>query len=163
MKKLIQYSFIAILAGVILSSCSTTQKAVDTMAGSARAKFVGTWVCNSVTYEGLVSMAIKKVFDQAAPAAFNNSTWILTNSGNGQYTLADGTTQSIYWSYYNPGNGVDPAFQFKKVYQGDKVQNIDSGYRLVIASIGGSNMVLKTPIDLGGKTGYVVYSFSKTQ
>ena len=163
MKKLIQYSVIAIFIGVFFNSCSTTQKAVSYTAGAARSKFVGTWVCNSVTYQDIVTGTVQKVFDQASPQAFVNSTWILTNSGNGQYSLTNGMSQSIYWSYYNPGNGETPAFQFKKIYQGDKAKNVDSGYRLVIDNINGNNMVLKTPVDMGGKTGYVVYSFSKSK
>jgi len=163
MKKLIQYSIVAIFIGVVFNSCSTTQKAVSYTAGAARSKFVGTWVCNSVTYQDIITGTVRKVFDQAAPQDFVNSTWILTNSGNGQYSLVNGTQQSIYWSYYNPGNGETPAFQFKKVYQGDKAKNVDSGYRLVISSIDGNGMVLKTPVDMNGKTGYVVYSFSKSK
>jgi hypothetical protein len=163
MKKLIQYSAIAILVTIVYSSCSTTQKAVSYTAGPARSKFVGTWVCNSVIYEGLINNTVQRVFDQAPPKAFTNSTWVLTNSGNGQYTLADGTMQSIFWSYYDPGNGVSPAFQFKKVYQGDKAKNVDTGYRLIIGTIDGGYMVLKTPVDLDGKTAYVVYSFTKSK
>lgn len=162
MRKLVQYSIMAMIIGIVFSSCSP-QKAISYTAGAARSKFVGTWVCNTVTYQDIISGTVQKVFDQAAPQAFVNSTWILTNSGNGQYSLVNGMSQSIYWSYYNPGNGETPAFQFKKVYQGDKAKNIDSGYRLVISSIDANNMVLKSPVDMGGKTGYVVYSFSKTK
>ena len=50
------------------------------------------------------------------PAAFVGSTWQLTNSGNGIYTLADGTSQTIYWSL----NDNNQTFQFKKIFEGDK-------------------------------------------
>ncbi|WP_448702502.1 hypothetical protein ACFGVR_09130 [Mucilaginibacter sp. AW1-3] len=163
MKKLIQYTIIAILTGAFFSSCSTTQKAVSYTAGPARSKFVGTWVCNTVTYQDVVAGTIQRIFEQTSPQGFVNSTWILTNSGNGQYSLVNGMSQSIFWSYYDPGKGETPAFQFKKVYQGDKAKNIDSGYRLVIASIDNGTMVLKVPVDWAGKTGYVVLSFTKTK
>jgi len=163
MKKLIQYSIIALFIGVVYSSCSTTQKAVSYTAGASRSKFVVTWMCNTVTYQDIVTGTVQRVFDQAAPQAFVNSTWILTNSGNGQYSLVNGMSQSIFWSYYNPGNGEVPAFQFKKVYQGDKAKNVDTGYRLTISSIDGNSMVLKSPVDMAGKTGYVIYSFTKTK
>jgi len=163
MKKLIQYSIIALFISVVYSSCSTTQKAVSYTAGASRSKFVGTWVCNTVTYQDIISGTVQKVFDQASPQAFVNSTWILTNSGNGQYSLVNGSSQSIFWSYYNPGNGEVPAFQFKKVYQGDKAKNVDTGYRLIISSIDGNSMILNTPVDMAGKTGYVVYSFTKSK
>jgi hypothetical protein len=96
-------------------------------------------------------------------STFIGSTWVLTNSGNGQYTLTDGTSQSIYWSYNNPGNGVTPSFQFKKVYQGDKPKNVDTGYNLIIGGNDGTIMVLKTPIAMGNSTGYVVYNFTKAK
>ncbi|WP_139113034.1 hypothetical protein [Mucilaginibacter sp. PPCGB 2223] len=164
MKNLVKYSLIIAFAGLLFSSCSTTQKAVSYTAGASRSKFVGTWMCNTVTYQDIVTGTVQKVFDQAPPQAFVNSTWILTNSGNGQYSLVNGMSQSIYWSYYNPGNGEDPAFQFKKVYQGDKAKDIDSGYRLVIGSIDGNTMVLKTPVKVGSsKIGYVIYTFTKTK
>jgi hypothetical protein len=154
MKRLFKIS-IALLAVVVLAtSCSVVNKT----AGVDRSRFVGTWTITSVTYEGIIANAVSKVFDQASPNAFVGSTWQLTNSGNGLYTLANGTSQSIYWSYYNPGNGVQPQFQFKKVYEGDKVKNIDSGYRISIGNIDGSTMTLKVPVTANG---YVVYSFIK--
>jgi hypothetical protein len=141
----------------IFSGCSVVNKS----AGVDRSRFIGTWTVVSVTYEGIMGEAVQKVFDQASPSAFVGSVWQLTNSGNAIYTLTDGTVQSIYWSYYNPGGGVVPLFQFKKVYQGDKVKNVDSGYRLVIESISNSGMTLKSPVDIDGKTGYVVYAFTR--
>jgi hypothetical protein len=163
MKKIFQYSVIAILIGIVFNSCSTTQKVMSNTAGASRGKFVGTWVCNTVTFQDIIGGAVSKVFDQASPAAFENSTWVLTNSGNGQYTLANGTSQSIFWSYNNPGNGVEPTFQFKKIFQGDKPKNVDTGYNLIIGSIDSKGMVLKSPVTIGSKIGYVVYTFTKTK
>jgi hypothetical protein len=159
MKKVFQFSALIAFVLIITAGCGVVNKT----AGVDRSKFVGTWTVNNVGYENLVGNAVTKVFDQAPPKAFVGSTWILTNSGNGQFTLNDGTSQSIFWSYYNPGNGVEPAFQFKKVYAGDKVKNIDSGYRLIIGSADGTTMILKTPIAVGNSTGYVVYNFTKTK
>jgi len=150
-----------IIALILLSFSSCT--VVNKTAGVDRSKFVGTWTVNNVGFENMVGNAVTKVFDQAPPKDFIGSTWILTNSGNGLYTLTNGTSQSIYWSYYNPGNGVEPAFQFKKVYQGDQAKNIGDGYRLSISSNDGATMVLKTPISLGSSIGYVVYTFTKTK
>lgn len=158
MKKVFQVSLVLLAVAMFAASCSVVNKT----AGVDRSKFVGTWTVNNVTYERIVTNTVQRVFDQARPAAFIGSVWKLTNSGNGQYTLVDGTSQSIYWSYDNPGKGVEPAFQFKKVYQGDKPKNVADGYRLTIGSVDGSSMVLKTPVSMGGGIGYVVYSFTKT-
>ena len=127
-----------------------------------KSPFVGTWTLNTVTYDGLVNGSVQTVFDQAAPSTFVGSTWQLTNSGNGMYTLNNGTSQTIFWSMFN-----DPAmgtmFQFKKIYQGDKPKNVADGYRLVINDNDGQSMTLKSPVTLGNTTGYVVYSFTKNK
>lgn len=157
MKRLFKIGFTFLAVMIIATSCSVVNKT----AGVDRSRFVGTWTVTNVTYEGLVNGTVSKIFDQAAPNAFTGSTWQLTNSGNADYTLTNGVSQSIYWSYYNPGGGVQPMFQFKKVYQGDKLKDIDSGYRLVIGSIDSSTMTLKVPVDLNGRSGYVVLSFIK--
>ena len=159
MKKLFQITTLVAFVLMVATSCSVVNKT----AGVDRNRFVGTWTLNNVSYQNLVGNAVNRVFDQAAPADFIGSTWILTNSGNGQYALNNGATQSIFWSYYNPGNGVEPAFQFKKVYMGDKPKNVDSGYRLSISSADGNSMVLKTAIAVGDQNGYIVYSFTKVK
>ncbi|MBW4891179.1 hypothetical protein KXQ82_15745 [Mucilaginibacter sp. HMF5004] len=159
MKKLFQFGAIIALVVTVATGCSVVNKT----AGVDRSRFVGTWTVNNVGYENLIGNAVTKVFDQAPPKDFVGSTWVLTNSGNGQYTLVNGTSQSIFWSYNNPGGGVTPAFQFKKIYQGDKAKNVDTGYSLIIGSNDGTTMVLKTPVSIGSSTGYVVYNFTKTK
>jgi hypothetical protein len=150
---------IAILSIVFLfAACSTPQNATST--NVSRGKFTGTWTLNNVSYQGLVQNAVQNVFDQAAPETFVGSTWKLTNSGNGIYTLANGTSQTIFWSVYNGGT-TGTQFQFKKIYEGDKAKNVQEGYRLDISSNDGSTMVLKSPVQVGGSTGYIIYSFTK--
>jgi hypothetical protein len=150
---------VAILSLIFLfAACSTPQNATTT--NVSRGKFTGTWTLNNVSYQGLVQGAVQNVFDQAAPEAFVGSTWKLTNSGNGVYTLSNGTAQTIFWSVYNGGT-TGTQFQFKKIYQGDKPKNVAEGYRLDIASNDGNAMVLKSPVEVGGSTGYIIYSFTK--
>ena len=150
---------IAIFAFTI-TSCSTPQNAMNGAVVASRAKFTGVWTISDINYDGLVENAVQNVFDQAPPAAFKGSTWNLTNSGNGIYTLTNGTSQTIFWSI----NSSDPkgqVFQFKKIYQGDAPKNVTAGYQLYVASADGSNMVLKSPVAVGSTTAYVVYSFTK--
>ncbi|SDT65577.1 Lipocalin-like domain-containing protein [Mucilaginibacter mallensis] len=159
MKK-ISFAIIALLAVTFLfTSCAAKKSTVNNNIVS-RGKFVGTWTLTAVTYDGLLPAAVQVVFNQGPAQSFVNSTWKLTNSGNGSYTLGDGTSQTIFWSVLN-GDGMDTMFQFKKLFEGDKAQKVDDGYRLVIGSNDGSSMVLKTPVAVGDKTGYIVYSFSK--
>ena len=158
MKRLFQFLIPVLAVALLVTQCSVPAA----LTGSSRARFVGTWTLNSVNYEGLVNGSVQTVFDQAAPSAFIGSTWQLTNSGNGMYTLNNGTSQTIFWSLF-----TDPAagtmFQFKKVYQGDKPKNVADGYRMVINDNDGQSMTLKSPVTIGNTTGYVVYAFTKNK
>jgi hypothetical protein len=160
MKKLLQTSALIIIALFTFSACKTVKKLPATVAGASRARFVGNWTLTKVSYEGLVPGSVQTVFDQGAPEDFNGSTWNLTNSGNGKYTLANGTSQTIFWSYNNTNGEL---FQFKKLYQGDSARKVQEGYQLVVSGIDDNYMTLKSPVSLGNKTAYVVYSFAKNK
>lgn len=156
MKKIITLALFMSAFAFLISGCSATKSVVN--GGSTRSKFVGTWTLTDVGYERLVEAAVQTVFDQGPPSSFVNSTWEFTNSGNGSYALSGGTTQKIFWSL----NG--DAFQFKKIFEGDKAKNVAEGYSLQVVSNDGTNMKLKAPINISGNsTGYVVYSFSKNK
>lgn len=158
MKKQLQIFVLMIALILAFSSCSTVKKLPATVAGASRAKFVGSWQLNAVTYEGLLPGAVQTIFDQGAPESFNGSTWKLTNSGNAIYTLANGTSQTIFWSYNNNNGEV---FQFKKLYQGDSARKVQEGYQLIVASNDGNTMTLRLPVSLGDKTAYIILSFNK--
>ncbi len=159
MKRIFEIIVMAVVIGLTVVSCST-QNAATGVSNVGRGKFTGTWTLNNVSYDGLVESAVSNVFDQAKPSAFVGSTWKLTNSGNGIYTLNNGTSQTIYWSANNAdANGQ--MFQFKKIYEGDKAKNVQQGYQLMVSSNDGNNMILKSPVSIGNGTGYIVYSFSK--
>jgi hypothetical protein len=157
MKKILLAAIAVLALTIVFTSCSSTKGTTNNV---SRGKFVGTWTLTTVTYDGLLPGSVQNVFNQAPPQSFANSTWKLTNSGNGSYTLSDGTSQTIFWSVYN-GDTMGTMFQFKKLYEGDKAQHVEDGYRMVIGSNDGSTMVLKSPIAIGDKTGYVVYTYTK--
>jgi hypothetical protein len=159
MKRIFEIIVMAVVIGLTVVGCST-QNTATSVSNVGRGKFTGTWTLNNVSYDGLVESAVSNVFDQAKPSAFVGSTWKLTNSGNGMYTLSNGTSQSIYWSVNNSGSNGQ-MFQFKKIYEGDKAKNVQQGYQLMVSSNDGNNMILKSPVSIGSGTGYVVYSFSK--
>ncbi|MVN90824.1 hypothetical protein [Mucilaginibacter aquatilis] len=159
MKKILQIVLTAVVIGFAVTACST-QNAATGVQNVGRGKFTGTWVVNNVSYEGLVENAVSSAFDEAKPSAFVGSTWKLTNSGNGIYTLTSGVSQTIFWSINNNGPSGQ-MFQFKKIFEGDKAKNVQQGYQLMVSSNDGNSMVLKTPVAIGNSTGYVVYSFNK--
>ncbi len=161
MKKLFQIFTVLVTASFIFSACSGPKYTAGG-ADVSRSKFTGDWTISNVTYEGLVEGAVQTVFDQAPPRSFVGSTWKLTNSGNGIYTLPSGTSQTIYWSVNN-NDSRGQLLQFKKIYQGDKAKNVSTGYQLLVAGNDGSSMTLKTPVAYGNTTGYIVYSFNKAK
>lgn len=162
MKSLYRLCLSVAVIALIFSSCSGPR---NTMAGAdvSRGKFTGDWTLTNVTYERLLPGAVQTLFDQAAPNAFLGSTWKFTNSGNGIYTLTSGVSQTIYWSINN-NDARGQLFQFKKIYQGDKAKNVETGYQLLVASNTGSYMTLKLPVNVSNSsTAYVVLSFSHAQ
>ncbi|MEO8793926.1 MAG: hypothetical protein ABI390_00595 [Daejeonella sp.] len=157
MKRLVYSIAVLFAAMTVITACSSTKMAATD--SFSRGKISGNWMLNSITYDGIVENAVQTVFDQGPASDFQGSTWRLTNSGKGTYSLSNGAVQPIFWSYNE--NGGTPTFQFKKLNDGDKAKNVDVGYKLVVASADGANLTLKAPINYDGKTGYVVYSFAK--
>lgn len=160
MKKIFSIILSIAIIAFIFASCSTPQGTVNN--NVSRGKFTGTWTITNISYDGLIENAVQNVFDQAPPAAFKGSIWNLTNSGNGMYTLNNGTSQTIYWSV----NNTDPngqIFQFKKIYQGDKAKNVTAGYQLYVSANDGNSMTLKSPVSVGSGTAYIMYTFTKTK
>jgi len=145
---------------VMLQSCSSTKNATSGINGG-RGTVVGTWVLNSVTLEGLPDQAVQGLFGEKSYKCFQGSTWKLTNSGNGSYTLPSSSAcgsvmQTIFWS----ATPSEETFQFKKIFEGDKAKNVTEGYRLVLTQLSKGSMVMKSPIEFGGKTANIVLTFS---
>ena len=159
MKRILVIAAILCSAIIMLQSCSATKTASTIKRGNV----TGTWVLSNVSYEGVPAIAVRSFLGEASASCFNGSTWSLTNSGNGSYILSGGAegcvakTQSIFWS----ASPADQTFQFKKLEDGDKAKNVDQGYRLVLSSANGDSMVLKSPIEYGNSTAYVVLNFTK--
>lgn len=160
MKKQFHLSILVAVCILAISSCSSIKKLPATIAGASRSRFVGVWTLTKVSYDGLLPGTVQTLFNQGPPDEFNGSTWNLTNSANGIYTLTNGTSQTIYWSYDNSSGEV---FQFKKLYKGDSARKVQEGYKLIVSSIDGNNMMLKLPVSIGDKTAYVILSFDKTK
>lgn len=161
MKRVFQILFTGLVLSFIFSACSTTRPAAGPAAPD-RAAFVGTWTLSNIDYSGITEGAVQTVFDQAPPHDFVGSTWDLTNSGNGSYTLANGTAQNIYWSV-NGGDALGPIFQFKKINKGESASKVPTGYQLIISNNSGTSMTLKSLVYIGSKNGFVIYTFNKVK
>ena len=146
---------------IVLQSCSPKTTSSGAVA-ARRGDVSGTWVLNDVTFDGIPDVAVKSFLGETSWKCFVGSTWDLTNSGNGSYSLAAGSpcgakVQTIFWSV-SPADGT---FQFKRLYEGDKAKNVTEGYRLALSSADGNMMTIKSPIDYSGRTAYVVLNFTK--
>ncbi len=158
MKKFIYSIAVLFTTIVVFTACSASRRVAETN-DIGRGKVTGTWMVNSITYEGIVENAVQSVFDQGPASVFQGSTWTLTNSGKGIYALTNGTTQSIFWSL-NQSAG-SPEFTFKKIDDGERAKNVDAGYKLMLATADGDNLILKAPVQYSGGTGYIVYNMVK--
>lgn len=145
---------------IVLQSCSP--KTTTGTTAVKRGDVSGNWVVNDITFDGIPSVAVKSFLGESSYKCFIGSTWNLTNSGNGSYSLPSNATcaaktQTIFWSV----SPADETFQFKKIFEGEKPKNITDGYRLALGGSDGTNMIIKSPIEYGGKTAYIVMSFTK--
>lgn len=163
MKKTVSKTASVIIVALIFSACSSLKRNPNTI---SRGKISGDWGITAVSLEGLLPGSVQSAFNTAPYTCFENSIWKLTNSGNGSFTINNpktgcpvGTSQNIYWSFSSGASG--PEFQFKKLYDKDKPKNVEEGYRLLVTAQTGNTMVMKSPVQYGGKTGYVIYSFAK--
>lgn len=142
---------------VIIISCSTTKKSTNLSATNG--SLAGTYTITDIQTDIPSDFKITNAFDEAPYENFKGSIWDLVRNGNGSFTLPNGTKENIYWSVY--GKGDDAQFQFKKL-NGEKARNVTEGYRLQLQNISSDNFIARTPIDLGnGKTGYIIYTFTK--
>lgn len=145
---------------IVLQSCSP--KTTSGTAAVKRGNVTGKWVLNNISFDGIPDVAVKSFLGESSYKCFIGSTWNLTNSGNGSYSLPSSATcaakvQTIFWSV----SPADQTFQFKKLYEGDKAKNVTEGYRLVLDSSDDVNMIIKSPIEYGNRTAYIVMNFSK--
>ncbi len=160
MKRIILTIALALSVMITLDSCSPKTTAGTTIA--KRGDVSGNWVLSTITFENIPEVAVKSFLGENSYKCFIGSTWNLTNSGNGSYSLpasslCDAKTQNIFWAV----STADETFQFKKIAEGEKPKNITDGYRLMLSSASNTNMVIKSPIQYGSGSAYVVLNFTK--
>lgn len=160
MKAILKSSLLLALVALIFSACSSTNKATSTSAVS-RSDISGKWTVTNVTLDNFpTGYSVGRVFDLADYQDFQGSTWDLNGGGSGSITLANGTVQPIYWSL-NKTTSV-PTFQFKKLMDGQKAKDVETGYSLEFGNVSDGSAVLKSPVSLSsGQVGYVNLTVAK--
>ncbi|HLS37204.1 MAG TPA: hypothetical protein VK023_02940 [Sphingobacterium bovisgrunnientis] len=158
-------------AGTNTNSTSSAVSSSGPSASQWRNGVKGNWVLSSVTRQDIPqSYTIKNIFDEAPVDCFIGSVWNLpTGNYKGSITFnsagtlcANGAVRTIIWSIFNPKDGGEPEFQFKKLYAGDKAANVTTGYRLGLMFADGQTLTMKMPVPLdNGTTGHLVLNFTK--
>lgn len=177
-------SFICILAlSVTLLSCSSSTS--HTVNG---VNLQGNWILSNVSLEGVDTRTTTTtqsfndagnskvtvenrvtinslLFDDAKPDCFKGSVWHLPFNGVGNYTIqgngdCPAGTRNIRWSVRTDANG-QKLFQLKVLDGNVKAKNVTDGYILNIVNTTASGFTLKSPVNVDGKTAYVVYDFSR--
>lgn len=164
MKQLIRLMTIFGAATLLLSACSSQQGAVS--ASGMRKNATGKWTLNSVTFDGLPATAkVSTVFSNIPYKCLEGSSWNLPSNSYGSFSTTSTNegcspyTQNIVWSTLNQGGVV--MLQFKELLEGVKAKNISDGYRVELTSADQNGMVWRAPLNIEGKTAYIVYSFTR--
>nr|WP_294894640.1 hypothetical protein [uncultured Pedobacter sp.] len=159
MKKLILSTLSFCLVAFMLTSCAS-KKGTTANYKVSKSTITGTWTVSDVSLVGFPSgYNVTKAFGMASYKDFIGSTWKLYGGYSGYITLANGTTQNIYWDLLN--DGVMPIFQFKKIDAGEKAKNVTEGYKMNIDAASKSSLTLSSPIELlNGHTAKIVYTLN---
>ena len=177
-----------LLAVVLFASCGAQRKStggVNTTSNSGAVAeegptasqwkngLKGKWVLKSVDRENIpAAYTIKNIFDEAPVECFIGSVWTLPGgSQKGNITFntsgtlcANGAVRNILWSVFDGKSlGQHPQFQFKKIYAGEKAQNVVTGYRLDLSYSDGQSLVMRMPIPLDNGSGNLVFNFARVQ
>ncbi|RZK43213.1 MAG: hypothetical protein EOO90_04420 [Pedobacter sp.] len=160
MKKVFLIAALAMGSVFALESCSP--KTTTGTVAAKRGNVSGNWILSNITFENIPEVAVRSFLGESSYKCFIGSTWNLTNSGNGMYSLpasssCDARTQNIFWSV----STADETFQFKKIAEGEKPKNVTDGYRLMLSSASNDMMVIKSPVEYGNGSAYVVLNFTK--
>lgn len=174
MKQRVIFVALALVTASLFVGCSARQGTTQSgpSASAWRNGVKGQWVLHSVDKEGFpTAYSVKSIFEEAPAECFVGSIWNLPNNGRGSITFdaegtlcAPGAVRNIVWSIHNPGKGGgNPQFQFKKIYPGDKPANVTAGYRLELSYADADQLTLRMPLDLDGKTRFLVFNFERLQ
>ena len=106
-----------------------------------------------------------EIFIFNGPIRYQPEWFFRDNNSTGRYTIKDGSLcnggiRRIRWSVIEPQQNYSSQLQFKFI--DDKYKDIDGvGYRLNIATLTETQMVLKSNANVDGETVTIVYEFSK--
>lgn len=163
MKKFMLLS--VVLVPMLFGSCNAP-KGVPSTKGTANLQKTinGPWILNTVTYEDNEGKFTSILFNDADATCFEGTEWYFRNNNNtGSYIIessdnCSGGERFFRWSILNTGQ-----LQFKSIDSKYKDISGGLGYRLDIANLDDSQMVMKSRVSVEGEPITIVYSFTKNQ
>ena len=153
----------AILAVLIIASCTTSQQAK-----TFEKTVAGNWQLQTITTEGITGKIKAQILNEADFNCFIGSRWRFGNNNNlGFYEISKNggecaaIRRNIRWSIFEEG-GAQKMLQYKRV--DNKYKDMDegkAGFRFIILTLEGNNMQLKSDISFEGKQASFIYNFVK--
>ncbi|TDL99806.1 MAG: hypothetical protein C4K58_00715 [Flavobacteriaceae bacterium] len=153
MKKTIKKIASLAIIGVLMASCTTTQKPAEgaVSASSQQRSVDGEWTLSSIQHNASGKVEIQYL-DEGRKECLVGSKWVLIRNYTGTYTINPGAgcnpgDQSIMWSIEElDGQNY---FMFKKLTD-QKAKDILSGYRLHLDYVDETSMQLSQEIPFEG-------------
>lgn len=154
---------LSLTISLFFSSCSISKSArVD------RKTINGSWTLDNISYENASGNFSSVIFNDAKDICFEGSSWFFRNNNStGTYTIPNTSLCSagdryIRWSVVEAASGVSQ-LQFK--FTDEKKNDVSGGlgYRLDIANLTETEMILKSNVTANGSPVTVVYEFTKNQ
>jgi len=169
MKRTIQLFCMMSMIALFLGACTAQQGNTAPSAASWRNGIKGQWTLASVKKQDFPTGAsVKSIFDEAPIDCFIGSNWNLSGSGKGSVTFNEsgsacspGAVRDIFWSVNQDPGSTSTQFMFKKIMPGDRPKDVTVGYSLNLVSANENGLVMSMPLDVGGKTGYLVFHFNR--
>jgi len=164
LQKTLKEIFMVLAGTLIIASCSSSKKSAAT---ASRDDIKGTWLLESITYDGLPQGQNIKLtlLDEGNESCLKGSTWVFPNNGNGSYTIAQNASgcvpgeRNIVWSYQLE-NG-QTILQYKRLPGGVKAKDITEGYKFTVVSATDTHLSLRSTVVFEGSSIFINYSFSK--
>lgn len=153
------FAYLAIFSAVFfVTACSSSKK--NTELKAERSTLKGNWEITNVEVNLPSGYKVTEAFGTAPYEDFKNSQWNLIQNGKGSFSLTDGTTQKIYWSWTK--GGLEGQLTFKKLEDGQKPKDVLSGYVLDLYDLTKNSFQAVANVEVEPtKTGTITYTFER--
>lgn len=144
----------AVTGILFISSCASRNATGMPMA--KRSNIIGMWSLTKISYENISESSVTSLLGDQKPSAFINSYWEFPNNGYGFYSFnAKAHKQHFYWS----ADLAYDTFQLKKINPGQKAQDVEDGFRMVLYASTKNKLTLKLPVEVPNGNASIILDF----